>query len=105
MDRLGKLIGAGSIVPRRAAGRKGRRRASRCRAGKPTPTLSPGLLRRRPPTRWGRRAAAADPLWYVAVVTEALGPAPSRLAVRGADLLSDWNLDPVTWRVPPRSGA
>jgi hypothetical protein len=50
-----------------------------------------------------RRTAADDPLWYVAVVTEALGPAPSCLEVRGADLLSGWNLDPVTWRVSPSS--
>jgi hypothetical protein len=53
-------------------------------------------------TEGERRRAETDPLWWVAVVTEALGPEPRCLEVTGKALLEHWNLDPVTWHVSPR---
>jgi hypothetical protein len=50
-----------------------------------------------------RRRAGTDPLWRVAVVTKALGPAPRYLEVPGAELLGNWELIPVTWRASPRA--
>jgi 5-methylcytosine-specific restriction protein A len=50
-------------------------------------------------TEGERRAAESDSLWWVAVVTEALGPAPRCVEVHGGELLSKWSLVPVAWRV------
>jgi hypothetical protein len=52
-------------------------------------------------TEGERRAAASDPLWRVAVVTEALGSNPRYQEVAGTELLAGWQLAPVTWRVSP----
>jgi hypothetical protein len=54
-------------------------------------------------TEGERRRAATDPLWRVVVVTGALDPSPQCQEVTGEELLANWQLDPVTWRVSPRS--
>jgi hypothetical protein len=54
-------------------------------------------------TEGERRAAQNDPLWVVAVVTEALGPNPRCQEVTGSELLAGWDLTAVTWRVSPRA--
>ena len=43
-------------------------------------------------------------LWRVAIVLEALGPAPRLLEVTGAELLARWTLDPVNWQVSSAAG-
>jgi hypothetical protein len=50
-------------------------------------------------TEGERHAAANDPLWWVVVVTGALGLKPRCREVTGADLLAGSQLTPLTWRV------
>jgi hypothetical protein len=52
-------------------------------------------------TEGERRRAEADPLWRVAIVTDALAPVRRCLEVAGAEFLGSWQLSPITWRASP----